>query len=60
LGDDVFVLDPLDFAERAALDGFRQGIAFAAKLVGERTADENSDLLREVERQITTLPDDLP
>jgi hypothetical protein len=56
----LVVLDRRDLAKRAALDGFRQGIALAAQVVGEMAADENSDLLREVERQITTLPDDLP
>jgi hypothetical protein len=57
----LVVLDRRDLAKRAALDGFRQGIAPAAQVVGERAAaEENSDLLREVERQIMTLPDDLP
>ena len=50
-----------DLAKRGALDGFRQGIALAAQVIGERAAaEESSDLLREVERQIMTLPDDLP
>ena len=60
MGDGVFVLDPMDFARRAALDAFRQGIGLAAQTVAEMAADEDSELLREAERQILTLPDDLP
>ncbi len=59
-GDTVFVLDPVDFARRAALDGFRQGIALAAKIVAEMAADEDSGLLREAVKQIASLPTDLP
>ena len=60
MGDDVFVIDPQDFARRAALDAFRQGIALAAKIVAEMAADEDSERLREAERQILTLPGDPP
>jgi hypothetical protein len=60
LGGDVFVLDPIDLARRAALDGFRQRVALAARIVAEMAADEDSDLLREAERQILTLPNDMP
>jgi hypothetical protein len=56
----VVVLDRRDLAKRAALDGFRQGIALAARIVVEMAADEDSDLLREAERQILTLPNDMP
>ena len=58
--DDVFILDPVDFARRAALDAFRQGIALSAKIVAEMAADEDSERLREAERQILTLPQDVP
>ena len=45
----LVVLDRRDLAKRAALDGFRQGVALAAKIVADMAADENSDLLREAE-----------
>ena len=72
MGDDLFVLDPQDLARRAALDGFRQGITLAAKVVAEMAADHEKagladaywpvkvEVLREAERQILTLPEDLP
>ena len=56
----VVVLDRRDLAKRAALDGFRQGIALAAQVVGEMAADHDSELLREAVEQIRTLPDDVP
>ena len=34
----VYVIDRRDLARRAALDGFRQGIALAAKIVAEMAA----------------------
>lgn len=60
MSDDVFIRDPVDFARCAALDGFRQGIALSAKVVAEMAAHEDSDVLREGERQMLTLPADLP
>jgi hypothetical protein len=56
----VVVLDRRDLAKRAARDGFRQGIALAAQVVGEMAADHDSELLREAVEQIRTLPDDVP
>ena len=51
----MFVLDCRDFARRAALDGFRQGVELAA----EMAADHGSDLLAEAVEQIRTLPGDM-
>ena len=56
----VVVLDRRDLARRAALDGFRQGVALAAQVVGEMAADHGSDLLEEAVERIRTLPDDVP
>ena len=56
----LVVLDRRDLAKRAALDGFRQGIALAAQVIGEMAADHDSELLREAVEQIRTLPDDVP
>ena len=63
----MFILDPVDFARRAALDAFRQGIALAAKIVGEMAADHahggdkaGAKALREAQVQIATLPEDRP
>jgi hypothetical protein len=57
MGDDTVIRDPVDFARRAALDGFRQGVALAAQVVGEMAADHDSELLREAVEQIRTLPE---
>ena len=56
----MVVLDRRDLAKRAALDGFRQGIALAVQAVGEMAADHGSDLLEEAVERIRTLPDDVP
>ena len=56
----VYVLDRRDLARRAALDGFRQGIELAAKVVAEMQADHGSDLLAEAVLQIRSLPKDVP
>ena len=63
----LVVLDRRDLAKRAALDGFRQGLALAAQIVGEMAADhaqagehERARVLREAVGQIRTLPMDLP
>ena len=56
----LVVLDRRALAKRDALDGFRQGIALAAQVVGEMAADDGSDLLEEAVERIRTLPDDLP
>jgi hypothetical protein len=56
----LVVLDRRDLAKRAALDGFRQGIALAVQVVGEMAADHGSDLLEEAVERIRTLPDDVP
>ena len=53
----LVILDRRDLAKRAARDGFRQGIALAAQVVGEMAADHDSELLREAVEQIRTLPE---
>ena len=67
MGDDTVIRDPVDFARRAALDGFRQGIELAGKIVAEMAADhehggehEKAAVLREAAGQIRSLPQDLP
>jgi hypothetical protein len=45
-------------AYESALEGFRLGISTAAQFLTERAAEEDSELLREAERQIRSLPDD--
>ena len=60
IDSNLVVLDRRDLAKRAALDGFRQGIALAAQVVSEMAADHDSELLREAVEQIRTLPDDVP
>jgi hypothetical protein len=47
IDSNLVVLDRRDLPKRAALDGFRQGSALAAKIVADMAADENSGLLRE-------------
>ena len=56
----VVVLDRRNLARPAARDGFLQGIALAAQVIGEMAADHDSELLREAVEQIRTLPDDVP
>jgi hypothetical protein len=46
-------------AYQAALEGFRLGISTAAQFLAERAAEEDSELLREAERQVRALPGDL-
>lgn len=67
MGDDTTIREPEDFAVRAALDGFRQGVELAAKVVAEMAADHDhageeavTAVLREAVLQIRTLPKDLP
>ena len=67
MGDDTAIRDPVDFARRAALDGFRQGVELAGKVVAEMAADhehagepETAAVLREAAGQIRTLPKDVP
>jgi hypothetical protein len=56
----VVVLDRRDLVRRAALDGFQQGIALAAQVVGEMATDHDSELLREAVEQVRSLPKALP
>ena len=56
----VHVLDRRDLARRAALEGFRQAIELAAKIVAEMAADHGDKLLEEAVLQIRTLPKDVP
>ena len=63
----MHVLDRRDLAQRAALEGFRQGIALAEKIVGEMADDhafggeeEKAIALCEAVEQIRTLLGDLP
>jgi hypothetical protein len=56
----VHVLDRRDLARRAALEGFRQAIELAAKIVAEMAADHGDKLLEEAVLQIRTLPGDVP
>jgi hypothetical protein len=63
----VHVLDRRDLARRAALDGFRQGIALAGKIVAEMADDHafageeaKASVLHEAVEQIGTLPKDVP
>ena len=46
-------------AYQAALEGFRLGISIAAQFLAERAVNEDSELLREAERQVRALPGDL-
>ena len=46
-------------AYESALEGFRLGISIAAQFLAERAVNEGSELLREAERQVRTLPGDL-
>jgi hypothetical protein len=39
--------------------GFQIGIATAAQFIAERAVNEGSELLREVEQQVRSLPGDL-
>ena len=55
----VHVLDRRDLARRAALEGFRQAIELAAKIVAEMAADHGDMLLDEAVLQIRTLPKDV-
>jgi hypothetical protein len=66
-GGSVYVLNRHDLARRAALEGFRQGIRLAAKIVNEMAADHERTgeeakgaLLRVAIKQIRTLPGDVP
>ncbi len=59
-GGSVYVLDRHDLTRQAALEGFRHGIKLAAKIVGEMATDHGSDLLEEAEKQIRSLPKDVP
>ena len=67
MGDDTDIRDPVDFARRAALDGFRQGVALAGKIVAKMSDDHafageeaKVSVLRETVEQIGTLPKDVP
>jgi hypothetical protein len=42
-----------------ALEGFRLGVATSAQLLAELAAAADSELLRDAERQVRALPDDL-
>lgn len=55
----VLVFDRRDLAQRAALDGFREGVAMARQVAAEMCDHHDCELLREAERQIRTLPGDL-
>ena len=63
----LHVLDRRDLARRAALEGFRQSVDVAARVVGEMAADHEhagdeakADVLREAVQQIKTLLRDVP
>jgi hypothetical protein len=56
----VHVLDRRDLTRRAALEGFRQAIELAAKIVAEMAANHGDKLLEEAVLQIRTLPKDVP
>ena len=63
----VHVLDRRDLARRAALEGFRQGLALAEKIVGEMAADHEqageeaeAEVLHEAVEQIRTMLKDVP
>jgi hypothetical protein len=63
----LHVLDRRDLARRAALEGFRQAIELAAKIVAEMAADyqqaghdAKAAVLREAVEQIRTSPGDVP
>ena len=63
----VHLLDRRDLARRAALDGFRRAIELAAKTVADMAANHElsgdwtgAEALRGAERQVRTLPGDVP
>jgi hypothetical protein len=63
----VHVLDRRDLARRAALEAFRQAIELAAKTLADMAANHElsgewtgAASLREAERQVRTLPGDVP
>ncbi len=63
----VHVLGRNDLARHAALEGFRQGIALAEKIVGEMADDHavageeaQAEILREAVEQIKMAPGELP
>ena len=63
----VHVLGRRGLARPAALEGFREGIALAERIIGEMADDYGSigeekkaEALRDAAEQISTLPGDLP
>ena len=55
----IAALDHRALAYQATLEGFQIGIATAAQFIAETAVNGDSGLLRKLERQVRTLPDDL-